>query len=304
MNPPNPRSLHAILITAGALGRSGITASCYGIGPARIARPGPPPAAATATPAACRRRAARCSRGATTMRSRESARRRRRRSPGFFASSAAAIRRTRSITRLRFGAPAAANVRLRCSRVTPIAVASASCAACRPACATMQRHAACCSGCVMPSDGGGSCSASKKRVENVAGRTRSRERVVVDAIDEHVGELERRALRDGGASVPRSGVMPKNGKLGNSRASSAARHVSSARRRRRRARRRRASCETPPRTPSRVRPRMSRARRRGNAARAAVRTRSRVAKTTMHGGAAATGTRTGTARQLARRCVT
>ena len=58
-------------------------------------------------------------------------------------ASAAAMSRTRSITRFRFGAPSAAKVRLKCSRVTPRTSASTCVRTGRPDQATMQRHAPC-----------------------------------------------------------------------------------------------------------------------------------------------------------------
>ena len=98
--------------------------------------------------------------------------------------------------RLRLGALSAANERLRCSRVTFRKLASVDVRTGRPACDTMKRHA----------------DLLKRRVQHqrrrrIVQRAREARReartlhelardAVVDAIDEHVGELVRRALRE------------------------------------------------------------------------------------------------------------
>ena len=147
--------------------------------------------------------------------------------PGFFASSAAAISLTRSMTRLRFGAPGFAKFRLRCSRLKPTAFASSFVVTGRPECATITSHALFWSGVVRPSVGGGSRSAWRKRVEKACGCTRSR--AAFSSIPSTMTSMNpspaQRAAA--GVSVGRSGMIAKNGALGNSAANAAAFQVSS-----------------------------------------------------------------------------
>ena len=148
--------------------------------------------------------------------------------PGFFASSAAEIILTRSMTRLRFGAPGVEKCRLKCSRLTPTSAASAAVRTGRPAPPRIDFHVARCIGVFNPSDTGGSANAAMNRAEKVRGATRSfatlssmpSARTSQNSSDTH------RAIA--GASVGRRGVIPKKGELGNSWARLAIFHVSSA----------------------------------------------------------------------------
>ena len=122
-----------------------------------------------------------------------------------------------------------ANVRLRCSRVTPSAAASS----CR--CGRSARPAR--RGSATPllqrrrrgrAPAGDRAARRRSARRTPGGSTRSRSTVVVDAFDDaRPRNRARRTARSAGDSVARSGVSAKNGTLGNSRASSAARHVSS-----------------------------------------------------------------------------
>ncbi|MEA2706498.1 MAG: hypothetical protein QOH22_1286 [Gemmatimonadaceae bacterium] len=147
--------------------------------------------------------------------------------PGFLASSAAATRRTRSITRLRLGAPGLAKFRLRCSRLRPTVFASVVVVTGRPECATTTSHALRCNGVVSPRDWGGSCKAWRNRVEKACGNTRSR--AALSSIPSTMKSMNPRAAHraTAGVSEGRSGRIPKNGALGNSAANAAAFHISS-----------------------------------------------------------------------------
>ena len=96
--------------------------------------------------------------------------------------------------RLRFGAPSAENDRLRCSRVTLSSCASAEVRTGRPACDTTKRHASRWRGASSPSTRGGVSSAFAKRVEKLVLRDDVPRGDVVDAIHQHIGEFEARAL--------------------------------------------------------------------------------------------------------------
>ena len=137
-------------------------------------------------------------------------------SPEFFASSAAPIIRTRSITRLRFGAQGAEKCRERCSRLTPTSRASAAVRTGRPADARIPFHVASCISVLKPRDWGGSLRAAANRAEKVRGATRSL--ATESSIPSTRMSLNSRAAEraTAGASVARRGEMPKNGALGNS----------------------------------------------------------------------------------------
>ena len=148
-------------------------------------------------------------------------------SPGFFASSAAEIIRTRSMTRLRLGAPGAEKCRLRCSRLTPTSLASAAVRTGRPADARIDLHVASCIGLRRPSDAGGSLKAAANLDEKVRGPMRSR--ATASSIPSAMTSQNSRAAHraTAGASVARNGLIPKKGALGNSCARAPIFHVSS-----------------------------------------------------------------------------
>ncbi len=141
--------------------------------------------------------------------------------PGFFASSAAAISRTRSITRLRFGAPGRAKFLLRCSRLRPTLFARSLVVTEWPECAIMASHAARCSVVVRPRVCGGSPSASRNRVEKACGRTRSRATLSSRPSTITSTNPSEAHLATEGVSEGRRGRIPKNGALGNSAAKAA-----------------------------------------------------------------------------------
>jgi len=147
--------------------------------------------------------------------------------PGFLASSAAATSRTRSITRLRFGAPGRAKFRLKCSRLSPTAFARSFVVTGRPECATITSQALRWSCVVSPSACGGSRSAWRKRVEKACGSTRSR--AALSSIPSTIKSMKPSAAQRAAAGVSdgRSGSIAKNGALGNSAANAAAFQVSS-----------------------------------------------------------------------------
>ena len=206
--------------------------------------------------------------------------------PGFFASSAAAIRRTRSMMRLRLAEPPALKARLRCSRVTPNAAAMVSVRTERPPWATRNRQVARCRGPARPSAPGGSRRASVKRAVNVRGSTRSRSTPssTPSVTRSATSAAAHRAAMP--ASLGRSGVSAKKGALGNSAASATACQASSL-----------GACTSTTAASTRVsrkvrsssaavRVRARRQRRLGKADRASARALSRVAQTAMVTGAA------------------
>ena len=150
-----------------------------------------------------------------------------RRTPGSWPARPPPISRTRSMTRLRFGAPPAAKLRLRCSRVTPSASASAAVRTGRPACWTRYRHASSWRGLVEAERFGGAPRAAAKRIEyawrntssRMASSSTSSTRTSANSSDAHWAST--------GPSAARSVVRAKNGTLGYSRANAAARQLSS-----------------------------------------------------------------------------
>jgi hypothetical protein len=147
--------------------------------------------------------------------------------PGFFASSAAPIILTRSITRLRFGAPGAEKCRERCSRLTPTSLASTAVRTGRPADPRTERQVASCISVLRPSDCGGVASAFTNRDVKVRGATRSLATGSSIPSARMSQNSSAAHLATAGASVARSGVIPKNGALGNSCASDPIFQVSS-----------------------------------------------------------------------------
>src|SRR4051812_3091580 len=131
------------------------------------------------------------------------------------------------MTRFRFGAPGRAKLRLRCSRLRPIAFASSFVVTGRPECATTTSHALFWSGVVSARVWGGSMRACWKRDENAWGWTRSRAPLssMPSTITSMKPSPAQRATA--GVSVGRRGSIAKKGVLGNSAAKAAAFQISS-----------------------------------------------------------------------------
>src|ERR1035437_1676874 len=147
--------------------------------------------------------------------------------PGFLASSAAAISRTRSMIRLRFGEPAAAKLRLRCSRVTFNCAATSSVRTVRPPYATIARQARSWIWLSRPSARYASCKAAPNRVVKLCGKTRSRttpSSIPSTSTSANSSSTQRASTA---VSATRIGLSAQKGTLGWSRASAAAFHVSS-----------------------------------------------------------------------------